>query len=312
MHYFIMRLIRRSKLALGDWRFLLMRSVSRYIVGRIFARMLLKLVLRWRASVSFDTQENGFTFFANLNVEKVVATLKTDGVCLGINLPSELVDEILTYAATSTRYGDQDEEMGFSSSERTKAEKKVGRQFAIARYFNTASNCAAIKSLTEDPILWDIATRYLGFKPVFTGVNMWWSYANEELLENQRSKYAQLYHHDVDDYAFLKFFFYLTDVDKLGGPHVCVKGSHNKKKLNYQYSIRRYDDLEIDRDYRSIDVLDILGARGFGFAEDTYCIHKGKPPIKNNRLLLSLCFAAFDYGRMTDVRDPRLLNPILD
>ena len=101
-------------------------------------------------------------------------------------------------------------------------------------------------------------------------------------------------------------------MDKFSGPHVCVKGSHNKKRLSYQYSIRRYDSREIDRDYNAEEVLDILGSQGFGFAEDTYCIHAGKPPIKSNRLLFTLCFAAFDYGHMTDVRNPHLLNLILE
>jgi len=51
------------------------------------------------------------------------------------------------------------------------------------------------------------------------------------------------FHYDLEDYRFIKFMFYLTDVDLFNSPHhIYVKGSHEKKKLGYQFSILRRQD----------------------------------------------------------------------
>ena len=48
------------------------------------------------------------------------------------------------------------------------------------------------------------------------------------------------FHYDVDDFKFLKLFFYLNDVDENCGPHVYVK--NNGKKNFKEYINRRVDD----------------------------------------------------------------------
>jgi hypothetical protein len=74
-----------------------------------------------------------------------------------------------------------------------------------------------------------------------------------------------LFHRDVDDFSFVKFFFYLTNVGASDGPHVCVLGSHRRAPVlswRDRLTLRRYTD------------------------EDTTCVHKGTTPTGNPRLLL--------------------------
>jgi hypothetical protein len=57
-------------------------------------------------------------------------------------------------------------------------------------------------------------------------------------------------------------------------------------------------------------ILEICGAAGTGFAENTLCVHKGRTPSREPRLLLQLQYALFDYGVMHDRRAPAALKMI--
>jgi hypothetical protein len=64
--------------------------------------------------------------------------------------------------------------------------------------------------------------------------------------------------------------------------------------------IRRYTDDEITSFYPADRIVDIGGGAGEGFAEDTFCIHKGNSPFENPRLLLQFQFTLFDYDAQRD------------
>ena len=122
------------------------------------------------------------------------------------------------------------------------------------------------------------------------------SFAVKNASEQDRSDAAQKYHMDVDDYRFIKFFFYLTDVDENGGPHVVVKGTHKHKKFAHQLKLQRFSDQEMVTEYGA-DKVDVLcGLAGYGFIEDTLCFHKGYPPLNRDRLVLQVEFGLRDYG----------------
>jgi hypothetical protein len=72
--------------------------------------------------------------------------------------------------------------------------------------------------------------------------------------------------------------------------------------------VRRYRDAEIELTYPRNRILEICGPAGTGFAENTLCIHKGQSPTSEDRLILQLQFALFDYGVMHDRRDSALLG----
>ena len=81
-------------------------------------------------------------------------------------------------------------------------------------------------------------------------------------------------------------------------------------RLGDRWTIRRYSDSEIARKYSASKILEICGPAGTGFAENTLCIHKGRTPTCENRLLLQLQFSLFDYGVMHDQRDAAALTLI--
>lgn len=76
---------------------------------------------------------------------------------------------------------------------------------------------------------------YLDAEPVFTGSRLWWNFAVNDEKKYDYNKTITFFHYDLDDYACLRFFFYLTDVDSNSGPHVCVRGSQLNKKFAHVF-----------------------------------------------------------------------------
>ncbi len=62
---------------------------------------------------------------------------------------------------------------------------------------------------------------------------LWWSFPTAA-TPLEKLKAAQVFHYDMDDYRFIKFFFYLTDVDLASGLYVCIRGNHINKKFCHQ------------------------------------------------------------------------------
>jgi len=138
----------------------------------------------------------------------------------------------------------------------------------------------------------------LGTDPVHIGSELLWSFPLSA-TPLQRLEAAQVFHYDLDDYRFIKFFFYLTDVDLSSGPHVCIRGSHKNKKFSHQLlGVRSAgkEDKEIVDYYGAENVLTVCGQAGFGFVEDASCFHKATPPDGKDRLLLQIEYAINDYG----------------
>jgi hypothetical protein len=138
-----------------------------------------------------------------------------------------------------------------------------------------------IVAIANDSRVLNAVSEYLGVKPTISNVNCWWSFGDRE-----SAKEAQFYHRDLDDYKFLKMFFYLTDVNADSGPHIYVKGSH---KVNELLELRRFSDKEVESKFDRITTL--IEPKGSCFIEDTYGIHKGQLPLKGNRLLLQIQYS---------------------
>lgn len=286
-------------------RWLLMRKIARFKTGRTIMIFLLKSSKKLSSSVVNESN----SCFTDVNVDDVVNTLKTEGLYLGINLPQEIVKEIVEFAYSTVCYGNRKTNMGFFYHQKEQAQLKSVKSFIIGSYFNTSLLCPAIKKLQNDPKLLAIAARYLNAQAVHQGNMMWWSFSGETTY-HQKSQAAQLFHYDIDDYRFIKFFFYLTDVDDQSGPHICVRGSHNKKKLSYLWLRKRETDEEIIDYYGSESLVKICGKAGFGFVEDPLCFHKGITPTDKDRLILQIEFARTDYGMQHDFRASSLLKCI--
>lgn len=254
----------------------------------------------------------GDTQFPGLDREDFVRRLRHEGIAYGLKLPAGAVAEILAWAQQQPCYADRDPRHGFTLAQRAEAEARLGKPVLLAQYFNVATQCPTIARLAADPALQWIAARYLESVPTFVGANLWWTFP-VRALQADRERHAHLFHRDVDDFRFFKFFFYLTDVTAGEGAHVCVVASHREPprlRTGDRWNIRRYRDEEIAATYPSARVHEICGEAGTGFAENTLCVHKGSTPTSAARLLLQLQYALFDYGAMHDRRAPQALSTL--
>lgn len=291
-----------------------------YTFMRVLARFstIRKMIVKYNSLISsrkikkynclLESTKNK-SYFEGVNPDHIVEELKKNGISFGLKLPADTVQRIQSYAEGAICYADRNIKNGFLLHQRELAEERLGKNILVAQYFNTTSECEDIKNLSLDPVLRGIAAKYLGTVPKFVGANLWWTFPVNASKED-RDRHAHLFHRDVDDFKFFKFFFYLTDVTDGDGAHVCVLGSQGKpptKGFFDKWNIRRYEDREINAFYPSDKIIEICGDAGVGFAEDTWCIHKGKTPEKTPRLLLQIQYALYDYNVMHDNRNPDLM-----
>lgn len=185
--------------------------------------------------------------FSDVDIKRFTTELKQHGVAFGLTLPAVTVDAISRYAEQAPCYADRNPSHGFLLSQRTQAETALDKPILLAQYMNTASECSDIRTLADDPVLRLIAAEYLGGLPKLVGTSLWWTFP-VDASEHDRMNHAHFFHSDVDDFAFVKFFFYLTDVAPGDGSHVCVPRSHHKRphaRFSDRWKIRRYTDAEI-------------------------------------------------------------------
>ena len=159
-----------------------------------------------------------------------------------------------------------------------------------------------VLDLFNDPRVLETAELYLGCKPLLDNIGCWWSYGGETFGARDAAKGTQRHHRDLDSLRGFKIFFYLTDVDADGGPHVFVKGSHRSRQLS---TGRALSDAEVEAAFGTHGTVSMTGPAGTWFLGDTYGVHKGALPRRGRRLLLS---AQYNVNRTP--HGPR--SPILD
>lgn len=237
--------------------------------------------------------------FPDASASQLSADLKRDGIAFHLTLPADALEEIQAWAKATPCYGNIRPEWGFGARDRAAAEAKAGTRFTVGHYFNT-SDCPAIQRLVDDPLLAEIARSYVGPRAKYLSTHMWWSYAND-VSDADRNSYAQQYHFDLDDYRFMKFFFYLSDVDLDSGPHTYMRGTHIAKKMKDLFPLRRFTDQEVHDQWGQHREVKVTGAAGSGFIVDTFGLHKGTPPRTRDRLVVELEWGTRYYGFGNDV-----------
>lgn len=282
----------------------LMRGVARFSSVRGLVGQSRRLLQggRLRAHLADCEARMASSLFPGVDRARMVRQLRDDGLALGLRLPEAVTAEIYAYAKQAPCFADRNPAQGFAVANHARAQAALGKPLLLAQYFNAAQECAVVGRLMADPLLQWVAGSYLESMPTFVGANLWWTFP-VDALEQDRDRHAHLFHRDVDDFSFFKFFFYLTDVQPGDGGHVCVVASHRRPPLmrpGDQWNLRRYTDAEIDRSYAPERIVEISGPAGTGFAENTLCVHKGRTPTGQARLLLQLQYALFDYGVMHD------------
>lgn len=135
------------------------------------------------------------------------------------------------------------------------------------------------------PAILNIAEDYLGCTPLLFSINVWWNFGGFHVTRG----ITQDFHRDPDDFKFLSFFTFLTDVGAHGGQHVFIRKTHDKKTL-----LEHIGDSEfVDKLFRDGDdgygrfsiyeqrlselMEDVRGEAGQGFIADTYGLHRGVP-----------------------------------
>jgi hypothetical protein len=152
--------------------------------------------------------------------------------------------------------------------------------------------CPHLLDLANHPLLLAAAAAYLGCKPTISTFQAWWSFGGHDAPKD-----AEFFHRDVDDWKFVKFFLYLTDVDSDCGPHVFVRKSHKVSKL---LRIRRYSDKEVEDIFGQDDFMRITGKTGTAFLENTFGFHKGTLCKTGPRLIFQVQYSllpifAYEY-----------------
>jgi len=293
--------------------FVLMRSIARFEPVRSAAVQAQKM---WREPLEryvARLRTRRSEFFPELDPVAIAAAVESDGFARNIALPQWAVSELVTFARNTECWAERNPILGFPRAQIDAARQKLGRRFLLAHHFNARRRSALIGRLTEDPVLREIAARYLGTVPKLVGVSLWWSFP-ESSDAASRNRAAQMFHFDLDDFRFIKFFFYLTDVDDTSGPHVIVRATHRNKQplpLKDALKARRFTDEEIEAAYGAGRIVSITGPAGTGFAEDTLCIHKGQAPTGAERLVLQVQYALNDFGNQHDDVDESQLSMIV-
>jgi hypothetical protein len=125
-----------------------------------------------------------------------------------------------------------------------------------------------IREIQKDPVLTEIASRYLKRKPNILASRMWWSFPVDRFDKRLLRIASQSLHFDMNDWSSVKFFFYLTDVSADSGPHVYVRRSHRRKRLRDQFTLFAGKRIsEVIDFYGAGNFATICGPAGFGFTE---------------------------------------------
>lgn len=267
------------------------RWVVMFVLGRIVGLRRALRALRALHSPS-NPGSSQSAIFDPVSVADVVTSLEQDGLCVGPQLPAPIVAELIEFAQRTTCYGNISREQAFLPRDHRGAETRYGTAILVGHYLEKIENCPVIRDIQNDPLLQEIAGRYLKSKPIIISSRMWWSFPSDRAAEQiLRLASQNMLHFDMNDWSSVKFYFYLTAVDKHSGPHVYIRGSHRTKRLRDQFTLFvGKSNAEILGFYGQQKVATICGPAGFGFVQDPFGFHMGTVVHKCPRLVLEIEF----------------------
>jgi hypothetical protein len=217
----------------------------------------------------------------------IISHLKRDGVVTVPNFIDSKVVKNLR-GQFETMHGNCIGEDGMAKLEKFSEATGVRLQFET----ETMLSNPEIREIVSNPYFQEISAGYFGSVPIFCGVNAWWSLPKTNASTVELDRAAQLFHFDHDYPAFLKFFIYLTDVDKNSGPFTYVKQTHRNKVV---WEDGRVTDERINATYGDA-VSENMGKAGDLIIADTLGFHKGQRVLSNPRLILQVEFAVSRLG----------------
>jgi len=220
----------------------------------------------------------------NVQIYNIVSDLVRNGYrVLPITLSNSQVNDLIDFCKKKTMYDGEGNAYKFDP-EKLYYEK--------ARYYWKMQDILENKTvidLLSDSWLANIAQEYLGTKPILTSISLWLDPPSKE-----KNYDPHVYHQDNDGIKYLKFFFYLTDVDEQSCPHRFIKGTHIERKPKKFSRIKRYSDEELLDYFGKKNEVVFTAKAGTIIAEDTKGFHKGSTPKSKYRLLMQIQFAITD------------------
>jgi hypothetical protein len=231
----------------------------------------LTAAINWRHPVNGG---QGDAIWLMRDCSATLRSLETEGIVI---LPQRLPE----YAREMNQFL-SDKAVVLPSGERVLRER-LTPGCSIADYpLDTVLNCPHVLALANSDFLIRTATQYLGCLPTISTLRLWWSFPGS------RPETAHGFHRDRDDWRCVKFFFYLTDVDKNSGPHHFVRGSHRGQPELF-WRIHEAETLEKTFGHDAMCV--ITGAAGTAFLAVSIGIHAGPIPISRPRLILQVGYS---------------------
>lgn len=288
--------LRNYRCLIQDPRLFLMGKLARFEIVRDWAAMLLK-----HPTQSPEISQEHPSILGDLDVGAIASTIESDSCYQGLQLPEGVVQELVKFASSTVGYINRDPQRPWRCTGTEQVRVDLPKNARVCSYMSNGKLSSTLKKLEKDPGILAVAAKFLGAEPVHLGSEISWSFPVPAENHVQQRQAAQVFHYDLDDYRFIKFFFYLTDVDMSSGPHTYVSGSHKGKKLLHQVIGTRcadIDDEKLVELYGEQNVVNICGKAGFGFVENPLCFHRGTQPTEKPRLMLQIEYTVNDYGNI--------------
>ncbi|MFT4182106.1 MAG: hypothetical protein QM636_09340 [Rhizobium sp.] len=231
------------------------------------------------------------SMFGDIKPEDAAAELKRSGIFTGLTLPPEIRTEITRFGHETPCFGNFERKLEFLADDHADAERRFGRTLLSGHHFERVLQCDAAVAVQKDPLLIAIAKHYLGGEAKLITTRTWWSFPTKSASEADLSRASFKFHFDLDDWRMLKFFFYLSDVDTDAGPHVYVRGSHNRRRLKHQLTLLVGHSAEdVLNYYGEENAMTLTGKAGSGFVEDPFGFHMGTLAKRTPRLMMEIGF----------------------
>ncbi|MEZ5909502.1 MAG: phytanoyl-CoA dioxygenase family protein [Hyphomicrobiaceae bacterium] len=246
-----------------------------------FQRMVTDIPTRERKAEALAARLPAFQTVQARDIEERAAILDQDGFVMMENVvPSTWVNDMRSYFSETPCSDPYRPQLGSFL-----APSGAPKGTHVAFFGNEAVTAAPHAfEIANHPSILGVAARFLGSKPTISYITAWWSVP----AGDGTAQHAENYHRDVDDWRFVKFFIYLTDVDDTAGPHRFVRGSH---RINRLTPIRRYTDEEVHAAFGAENEVSFTGKAGTCFLENTYGMHRGYPPKSTPRLIFQVLFS---------------------
>jgi len=231
-------------------------------------------------------------------VETVVGRLRRDGyMILPIRLSAEDVAEITNFAFSAPAVGsDLGQRVPISRDNIPNGEPRY------CWWMDQIAAVPAVQRIVAEGPYCAIAQEYLGCRPILAHLTLFL----DRPFEGNYEPYN--YHYDNEGPGFLKFFFFLTEVNIGTGAHYFLAGTQAHTKPAPFAKARTYDEGELYRHYGQDAEVIVRGPAGTILAEDTSGFHRGSTLEHSYRLLMQIEFSAIDVP--TEQELYRKLNPI--